>query len=777
MVAEWKIGDARGQLESAKGGYHICPNCGEPKLSIHKEGEKFDCYGCNDTKAIWRALAPKQELSNLLPGSRPVKRVKSEKEKDRDAHNKTQALDTKLDELVWLIEGGAETRASAQSYLWNWCGEHGQDKIAAKQDLDNRLKILQEINDNKEGKTAPTELPSDRLKQRLKWLIAEGITSSDVTQEIPQLAAQAGWHTSDVRRLYESLQREQNQADALASANITDLIALSRQELNLHEYFPAPLARALHSKAESDRLAPARPMQSLLAASASQLGSRLEIQLKGQGENAWTEFPILWTLDIGKASMGKTQCDRTITAPLRKWQREENRKQKAAIEALPEVERKWKSLDANERAELEHTDTNPAVYQKEHIQARKFIFYRGTTESLLSRISEQPARAGLVWLPGEISSLLRDADKYYKGSSSENILLDRSDSPFDEPMERRSSGNTLYYDQQIICISGGTQPERVTDLLDPQNDPSGMASRWLVVMPKIPDNFAIWSETNVDSYGCLSALYNGLRNLNTGNDVLRCSIDAGAKRLFVKQWEWYRQQQIELDHENAGLSKYFGKCPGHLGRLALVLHAIEVVYGQATLGIITEATMKRAVNLLDYYIGQFRLMQIYCSVGTNHQKLTGKLLNLRDYIKRKDGLTTADMTRGGKGKKAELIPLLNALIEQGHITECEGKYYAVDHTQQPTQQSETVAIPKPEKSEAPSGTPSEPIAIDTPVEVSYPSGETPPPEAPPPGTRGTVTSIDGESITILMSGISDRPLGQRFKTVLRSYIQPLTLIG
>lgn len=38
--------------DKSRNGKYICPNCGEPKLSINKDGKKYTCYGCEDSKAI-----------------------------------------------------------------------------------------------------------------------------------------------------------------------------------------------------------------------------------------------------------------------------------------------------------------------------------------------------------------------------------------------------------------------------------------------------------------------------------------------------------------------------------------------------------------------------------------------------------------------------------------------------------------------------------------------------------------------------------------------------
>lgn len=38
--------------DKQENGKYVCPKCGEKALSINKDGRKFDCYGCHDTKGI-----------------------------------------------------------------------------------------------------------------------------------------------------------------------------------------------------------------------------------------------------------------------------------------------------------------------------------------------------------------------------------------------------------------------------------------------------------------------------------------------------------------------------------------------------------------------------------------------------------------------------------------------------------------------------------------------------------------------------------------------------
>jgi predicted P-loop ATPase len=57
--------------ESDKKGSYICPNCGQPKLSINKDNIQFNCYGCNDGKAILKKLENEAYSKGIKPSAKP----------------------------------------------------------------------------------------------------------------------------------------------------------------------------------------------------------------------------------------------------------------------------------------------------------------------------------------------------------------------------------------------------------------------------------------------------------------------------------------------------------------------------------------------------------------------------------------------------------------------------------------------------------------------------------------------------------------------------------
>ena len=105
----------------------------------------------------------------------------------------------------------------------------------------------------------------------------------------------------------------------------------------------------------------------------------------------------------------------------------------------------------------------------------------------------------------------------------------------------------------------------------------------------------------------------------------------------INLYESFRRIQIESERSNPGLYAFIGKCAGHLGRLTLLCHWIACYYKQEKPGKVTLRSFNRGLYLLNYYIGQFRILQIQVSGGDENY---GKLhLYILEQLKRKSEVT------------------------------------------------------------------------------------------------------------------------------------------
>jgi predicted P-loop ATPase/ribosomal protein L37AE/L43A len=129
------------KLEPAKEkGKYICPSCGDKNLSIGLETGAYKCWstGCK-SEDIRNAIAPLTPQAKTEYRQQKAK-PKSAKQKAKDSTLATVHIESKVRELLFDIEEGRETPATAKVHLSNWCKEEEYDKFSASQLLQEGLK-------------------------------------------------------------------------------------------------------------------------------------------------------------------------------------------------------------------------------------------------------------------------------------------------------------------------------------------------------------------------------------------------------------------------------------------------------------------------------------------------------------------------------------------------------------------------------------------------------------------------------------------------------------
>ena len=154
---EYKPGnilDHLDKLTPSKGGKYHCPVCDGNDLSIHKESGATTCHnnGC-EWKAIMDAIAP------LDPSKSPKEwkdnKPKPAKQKDRDAVFAAVAIETQIEELIWMVNHGSESPASAAVALTTWCKEHGHDKFAIGKLFQEKLSLYKDASGYDDDEATP----------------------------------------------------------------------------------------------------------------------------------------------------------------------------------------------------------------------------------------------------------------------------------------------------------------------------------------------------------------------------------------------------------------------------------------------------------------------------------------------------------------------------------------------------------------------------------------------------------------------------------------------
>lgn len=129
--------------EKRKNGKFKCPNCGESKLSIKKDGQKYTCYGCYDQKAIAYKL---RELNGEFNGKSRLNNSKYINTKNRGNKSKLGQLITDIERIFpdlrfnehdhkpWLDDQPFEKKVCEPELLHVWLAknhnlEHPKEKV------------------------------------------------------------------------------------------------------------------------------------------------------------------------------------------------------------------------------------------------------------------------------------------------------------------------------------------------------------------------------------------------------------------------------------------------------------------------------------------------------------------------------------------------------------------------------------------------------------------------------------------------------------------------
>lgn len=388
----------------------------------------------------------------------------------------------------------------------------------------------------KEQTVEKTNDSDEYLEDAIRKLFDDGASDSEIAIAIPDIASDFKLSTYDVQQIVRTLRKEYEEGEELNTVDLSALTKAAETRLSLENAFPKSLANAIATKCNSDRLDPIRPVQSLIPTLASQLGSRTCIVIKpaAHRKEEWREYPFISCIDIGNPSENKTQTNKTITAPLEAQQDESYQQYLKARDLYNECCR----IARRAGSELPEEPQKPA----------KLFVTKGTAEGIMKRISELPPRSGMLYICDELAGLLAGADQYKNGKGNfKNTLLTAMTSPLTGTEERANNDNgEIIFNNHTLCISGSIQLSRIKHLFDPQYDESGLGSRFLCAYPDLPENFATWSETQVNIFGELNGLIRYLQEQgDPESDPIRCTMNKATQKRFIRRYESFRKIQQE----------------------------------------------------------------------------------------------------------------------------------------------------------------------------------------------------------------------------------------
>ena len=436
---------------------------------------------------------------------------------------------------------------------------------------------------------------------------------------------------NDLRKLGVDLDTGVTRIPLLRPARIR---VLPYEPFPVHE-LPDPLRGFVVSSAESLHCDPVFVALPLLVALASAIGNARRVEIKPD----WAEPCILWAAIIGRSGTGKSPgLDRAIRFAYeqdRLAQRGFRDKQKQFEAAKQDYEReccRWRRSKGNE----------PPPSQPNPPPEARHVVNDTTVEAVVSQLASSPR--GLLLVRDELSAWFGSFGQYKQGhGQAEEAQWIEMFGGRPVRVDRKSSGASLYAPRASVSVAGGLQPIALLKCLNQDRIGSGMAARFLLVMP--PEQPQLWSDTSVDP-----ALTEGVRDVfrrlygltgqsetvEDGLTPIDIRLSDGARVLFIEFHDALRREQPDLDDaRNAAWSKFISVAP----RIGLILHCVKDAVSPSWPPDqpLTETTMAAALTITRWL--QQEAHRVYDYLGED--SATRRLRRAMETAHRHQGRTTA----------------------------------------------------------------------------------------------------------------------------------------
>jgi hypothetical protein len=421
------------------------------------------------------------------------------------------------------------------------------------------------------------------------------------------------------------------------------------------EEFPEPIRGYVVVSAASLHCDVAFVAVPLLVALASAIGNSRRVEIKAD----WHESPVLWAAVVGRSGTGKSPgLDKALVfvhEQDRIAHKEYRRKREAYETARQEYDREYSRWRRGKTNDPPPSRPNPPP------EARHVV-NDATIEAVFSLHAESPR--GLLLARDEISAWFGSFGLYKNGrSQTDEAQWIESYGGRAVRVDRKDRDRSIYVPRASVSIVGGVQPAVLAKCLTSERIGSGMAARFLLVMP--PEAPQLWSDTVVDEHVQESVrevfrhLYGLTGKQETSEDGLTpidIPLSPEAKEIFVEYHDELRREQPGLDDAtNAAWSKFIGLA----ARLALVLHLVKDAISPSwpPNQPISEATMREALVITRW--AQRESRRVYALL---HEDAATRRLRLAlELARRQQGQTTPRAHTADDAKAS-----IDQLVAAGH---------------------------------------------------------------------------------------------------------------
>ena len=402
----------------------------------------------------------------------------------------------------------------------------------------------------------------------------------------------------------------------------------------------------------------------LLVSLASAVGNSRRVLLKPD----WLEPCNLWGAAVGRSGTGKSPGNDKGTQFAHEQDRlahKEYRKKREQYESTKQqFDRDYSKWRKSKGDEPPPSRPNPPP------EARHVVSDT-TVESVVSQLASSPR--GLLLTRDELSGWFGSFGQYKQGHGlGEEALWIEMYGGRPVRVDRKSSGASVYAPRASVSITGGVTPTVLRRCLTPERIGSGMAARFLFIMP--PEAPQLWSDASVDPnlveevrsvFRHLYSLTGQSETEEDGITPIDVPLSPGARAKFIEFHDALRREQPDLDDAtNAAWSKFVGVA----ARIALVLHCVKdaVCPAWPPDQPIAEDAMAAAIAITKWFQNETRRVYAFLAEDVAARRLR---LGLAVAHRRGGRATPRELQRAHPADfpDAEVAKsTLDALVGQGH---------------------------------------------------------------------------------------------------------------
>jgi Protein of unknown function (DUF3987) len=467
----------------------------------------------------------------------------------------------------------------------------------------------------------PQSLTLDVLQLQIRQFVSGAPTDTQLTAQVMTWASRIGKPEGTVWSLVKSIQQEleHQQSRSETRTEIDRLTRLASYQPALNQYLDPLLAHPLEQIAYWMGTTSMAMLTTLLPTAGSLLPVGIELEL-----NTGTEhmvYPILYTGIVAESGSGKSPSQKIILKPLFRLQAEAEATYQAALET-------WED-ECRQSKETGHT-TPPKP------KPRDYFTTDATREAVVQIQANQPNFGFLGWFD-ELSALIRGQNQYRsgRGTDKESLLSGRDGSA---QKVDRAGGKRLFIARSAYSITGSTQPDTLRSLMGDFSDPFGQWARFLwCFLPIRPAPYPD-DAIHLDISDFLYGIYWRLAEF----PPTTYRLGPAARDCYI---HWYNElDRFRLAEVKQSLRAVYAKFKSDTGVLALLLHCLNAaIAGQPPTERISEATLRTAIQLSKFYLGQVKL--IHSEGDALDGDLTPSFCKMLSLSQRKGWVTARDIYR------------------------------------------------------------------------------------------------------------------------------------